>query len=190
MTYEEKQFRVSLQEDIDRYITTAVISDILNSKGFTFSATPTDLKCAVDLNCTIYDSHKNPMQEFDVEIKTRNKSNYDLSTYGYNIELKESKLARILEYCGSKTVLYVSLFTNTTTQEQTAYIFNLTAINWDRIEKFNWRIKAIQMLPGSDYQLEPTYKIPMEKALRAVPLKPYYDNLPPELIAKQNYLKS
>lgn len=154
----EKQKRIDKQEQKTRYITTQMISDIFYNHLLTLEQTKID--CHVDM-CFTADNHT-----YDVEVKTRNK---DINKYPY-LELKHSKLKNMLKHHTNQSLIYIVIV-----NDETAYIFNLSQLDWDSINTRNIRIKKVEYLDNSDYEIVPTFQIPISKAIITVPVKQYLD---------------
>ena len=154
----EKQKRIDKQEQKTRYITTQMISDIFYNHLLTLEQTKID--CHVDM-CFTADNHT-----YDVEVKTRNK---DINKYPY-LELKHSKLKNMLKHHQNQTLIYVVMV-----NDETAYFFNLSQLDWDSINTTQLRIKKVEYLDNSAYECVPVYQIPVSKAIMKVPVKSYLE---------------
>lgn len=102
-----------------------------------------DLSSPVDLYVEVFNPNQpepeQPVYDFYVEVKTRNKYWNQFEQYGFNVELKKDKLTNIQRFT-DKTVWYIVLMNVTDTGEQTAFVFNLNTIDWSKMELFTWNI--------------------------------------------------
>lgn len=158
---------VQVLEEKDRYITTMMLNDVFKScDSITLSGTCNQY-CPVDMTGEIRKG-KN-ICNLNIEIKSRNKTEYQLLKYP-DCELKVSKLKRMISYTDKNTkLLYVVLL-----NEQFGYIFDCDNIDWEKIEVKDWKIRKRQVDENSEYVIEPTYLIPVEYACKIIDIKPYY----------------
>lgn len=173
-----KQLRIFMQEEVDRYIASCLLSDFAKTNNLNVVTKGTDIKCPVDLECVLPEIQG----KFYVEIKERNKGQANLEKYGYQIELRESKLKRILDYTKGTPTYYISLFTNKDTGEKTGYCFYLGGIDFTKLNRVSWNIKKTEMDPGSEYVDEFIYQIPMKLAFYTRRLEDYYVSMPEKLM--------
>lgn len=158
---------VHVLEEKDRYITTLMLNDVFKScDSITLSGTP-EQYCPIDMTGEIRKG--NNTCHLNIEIKSRNKSEYQLLKYP-DFELRVSKLKRMFSYTDKNTkLLYVVLL-----NEQFGYIFECDKLDWENMEIKNWKIRKRQVDVNSEYVIEPTYLIPVECASKIIDIKPYY----------------
>ena len=152
-----KQKKINKHEQKTRYTATQLITDLFFSHLLTIQQTP--VKCHVDVRFTA-DSHT-----YDVEVKTRNK---DVGKYPY-LELKHSKLENMKLDHHNNNLIYVVI-----NNDSVAYFFNLSKLDWSKIETFMWRIKKVQYLEDSEYEEVPAYKLPTDEAILVVNVEEYF----------------
>jgi len=169
--------RIEAQEKKGREIGTKVLQTLFQDRLGTLSVRPTSIICGVDLACTYYpkDQTKVPYIPFEVEVKERNKSEYQLKQYP-DAELKVSKL-RSMEKAnrGTCKLFYLVLLNNTTTNEHKAIIFDCRKIPWSELNITNWGIKKTQMDDNSIKENAPTYQIPLKYASRIIDITDIYN---------------
>lgn len=148
------QCNIDAQEDEDRFVASALITDILKGKGFTnIKCNGTSIKCSVDLKCSCTIDY-NTNCNFNVEIKKNTKTQSQLETFPHTL-LKQGKLLRMKNESEGLPLYFVVLL-----NEQYGYIYNCRTINWNDVELVNLRQKRIQYNPNSDWINIPTYRIP------------------------------
>lgn len=152
-----KQKKIDAHELKMRYIATQALNDLFYEHLLTVQQTP--VRCHVDV-CFTADSHT-----YDVEVKTRNK---DIKSSPY-IELKHSKLQNMKKDHDNDTLIYMVIV-----NKKDAYFFNLSKIDWKKIKSFMWKIKKIQYLEDSEYEVVPAYKIPLELACYQLNIEEYF----------------
>lgn len=157
------QVMVSQNENKGRFVAEYVISDLLSE--FNYSITDTDIYCPVDLKGVV--SSTTETKEFNVEIKQRNK---DIEKYGAYAELRVDKYNRMMSVSQGDTALLYMVLLN----EETAYIFDIKKLDWDKVETFIWTIRKTQVDPSSGYADYPTYKIPYDQAIAKIDCKEYF----------------
>lgn len=145
------------QENKDRYVASECLKWIMR-KGTDLEINPTEITDYVDLNCSIINT-KGKKVPFNVEIKERFKDKEQLKKYP-NAELKEAKLKRMKSETPEGTSLLYMVLLN----REKCLVFNLSKLDFNKIEKKNWRIKRTQLNPNSDYVTVPTYFIPYSMA--------------------------
>lgn len=160
---------IEAQEKKDRYVASECLKWLMR-KGSELTILPTDTKDYVDLNCSVINTN-NVKVPFNVEIKERFKNDDQLKKYPH-AELKVDKLERMKSVTPDGTrLLYMVLLNN-----KTCYLFNLSNLDWSRVEKRNWRIKRTQFNPYSDYVTVPTYFIPYDMATVTMDCSNYFED--------------
>lgn len=176
MTNEElKNARIKAQELKYRYITINFIKDLFS--GFTItniSGTPID--CGVDVRFTAVTS--SGIETYDVEVKERNKTQYQLEHYP-NSELKKSKKESMYSAHTNQHLIYIQYV------NEIAYIYDMDKLNWNDVKLRMWKIKKTQYDDKSEYVDTPTYFIPYKQKLKAVDAHKYYDNYALYIQAKE-----
>lgn len=156
------------QEKRDRFVTTKCLEKLL-SKGSNLQINVTKLKDHVDLKCSVDNTNRKTFY-FNVEIKERNKNEYQLQQYPH-AELKLEKYNLMRQETPQSTALLYFVILN----QSTGYLFNLTKIDWNKVKHANWRVKRTQMKPNSQYETVPIYQIPFELACKKIDCKEYFD---------------
>lgn len=166
MTNEElKNARINAQEFKYRYIGINFLKDLFKGKIIAISGTPT-LE-GVDIRFSAMT--KGEIVTYDVEVKERNKTQYQLKRYP-NSELKKAKKESMYSAHTNQHLIYIQ-FVN-----EIAYIYDMDKLNWDDVEFRFWKIKKTQYDDNSEYVDTPTYFIPYTQRLMAVDAHKYYDN--------------
>lgn len=142
-----KQQKIDKHEQKTRYIATQVINDLFFNHLLTIEQAP--IKKHIDLSFTA-DCHT-----YDIEVKTRNK---DIKKSPF-VELKHSKLKNMKKDNHNDNLIYMVIV-----NDKDAYFFNLSKIDWKLIKSFQWRIKKIEYLDNSDYEVQDAYQIPISLA--------------------------
>ena len=150
--------KIMKQEKQDRYVASECLKKLLN-KGSNLSIIPTPLTDAVDLNCSVVNLNGKYVP-FNVEIKERNKTDWQLSKYP-QAELKVEKYERMRKAtpAGVK-LLYMVLLNN-----QKCLLFDLDKLDWNKVTETIWYIKKTQMKEDSPVVPTPTYLIPYDLAI-------------------------
>lgn len=160
--------RIEAQERQDRYVASECLKVMLR-KGKDLTIKPTPILESVDLNCSVINL-KDKLIQFNVEIKERNKNEWQLEHYPH-AELKVDKYNRMREATPEGTrLLYMVLLNN-----QTCLVFDLDNLDWSKVEKRDWVIKRTQMNPNSDYVSTPTYFIPYDLAVVSMDCSAYFN---------------
>lgn len=167
--YCSNNYKCQLQEEKGRTIGTMCLNEILERYKGKMEITGTALNCPVDLKGSISTTDKNI--NFNVEVKQRNKTEEQLINYPC-CELRCDKYQRMLEVTPKGTTLLYMVLLN----ETTCYLFNLSKINMNELETFNWRIKVTEVDSNSDYKNYLTYKIPIELASKTIDCSEYFNN--------------
>jgi hypothetical protein len=130
---------------------------------------PTNVKSHIDLVCVITDWYANPVKWYDIEIKERNKTRETVEKYPY-AELKVSKYNNMLKDKGPNSdLLYIVLL-----NQKLAFIFNLSTLDWSKVQRTTWTIKEIQYEEGSETRDTEVYLIPYTMADRMIGCEQYY----------------
>lgn len=153
---EIKQKKINKQEQKTRYVVTSLINDMFFDHKLTLEQMP--VGCHVDL-CFTADG-----RTYDVEVKTRNK---DIVKYPH-VELKHSKLNNMKKDHRNNTLIYVVMV-----NDEIAYFWNLSNLDWDEIETTILHIKKVEYLEDSDYEDVLVYQLPLNKAVQAVNVTNY-----------------
>ena len=149
--------KIEAQEIQDRYVASECLK-VIFQKGENLVIVPTDIRASVDLNCSVVNLKKDTIP-FNVEIKERNKNEWQMKNYPY-AELKVDKYRRMREATPEGTrLLYMVLLNN-----KTCYLFHMDKLDWTKVGQMDWTIKRTQMDPKSDYITVPTLLIPFEQA--------------------------
>lgn len=149
---------IEAQEEKDRYVASECLKWLMRN-GKNLTIVPTEITDYVDLNCSVINTENN-LVPFNVEIKERFKNDEQLAKYPF-AELKEAKLQRMMSVTPNNTrLLYIVLL-----NKKDCLVFNLSKLDWSKVEKRNWRIKRTQFNPNSDYVTVPTYFIPYSMAI-------------------------
>ena len=150
--------KIEQQENMDRYVAEECLKWLMR-RGKDLTIVPTDTTDYVDLNCSVINNN-NIKVPFNVEIKERFKNGEQLIKYPC-AELKEEKLERMKSVTPKGTTLLYMVLLN----KEKCLIFNLSKLDWSKVEKKNWRIKRTQFNPNSDYVTYPTFFIPYDMAI-------------------------
>ncbi len=150
--------KIEQQEEMDRYVAEECLKWLMR-KGKELIMIPTQITDYVDLNCSIINKEDKRVP-FNVEIKERYKNEEQLAKYPC-AELKEEKLERMKSITPEGTQLLYMVLLN----KKECLIFNLSKLDWSKVEKRNWRIKRTQFNPYSDYVTYPTFFIPYDMAV-------------------------
>lgn len=159
---------IDQQENVDRYVATCCLHELLDNKSTSLTIVPTYTTCSVDLNCTV--TQNGNEIPFNVEIKERNRTPEELKKYPL-AELKQDKLRRMKLETPQSTGLYYMVLLN----KEKCMLFNLKKLDWSEIPLKNWWIKRTQANPNSDYVCTPTYMIPYDKAIATINCSKYYN---------------
>lgn len=157
---------IEMQEFRDRMIAVWILKDCCT--GTNLKMWRTNLKDPVDLRgeCMFMGS----TFKFNVEIKERMK-NEELQKLYPHATLRVDKYNRMREKTEYDTNLLYMLLQN----EKTCYLFNLSALNWNKVDTFNWKIKKTQMDNNSGYKEYLTYAIPYDQAFLTLDCSNYYE---------------
>ena len=166
--YYSNKYKCQLQEEKGRTIGTMCLNDIFEPYKDNMVLTGTALTCPVDINGSISVSDKSV--NFNVEVKQRNKTEEQLIKWPY-CELRVDKYQRMLQETPKGTTLLYMVLLN----ESTCYLFNLSKINMNELETFNWRIKVTEVDSNSPYRNYLTYKIPTELAFKTIDCSEYFN---------------
>lgn len=166
--YYANQLMCQQNEVIGRTIGTMCLNDIFEPYKDNMVLTETSLTCPVDLKGTISVTEKNV--NFCVEVKQRNKTEEQLKKYPC-CELRVDKYQRMLQETPIGTTLLYMVLLN----ETTCYLFNLSKINMNELETFNWRIRETEVDSNSPYKYYLTYKIPTELAFKKIDCSEYFN---------------
>ena len=174
-----RQRNIDAQEEKDRYVAIRCMEDTVDLQPRQALRTlPTDIKSHIDLICVIQDWYANPVKWYDIEIKERNKTKENVVKYPY-AELKVSKYNNMLKDKGPNSdLLYIVLL-----NQKLALIFNLTSLDWTKVQRTTWNIKEIQYEEESDTRDTEVYLIPYTMAERMINCDTYYSEY-------DNYIKS
>ncbi len=158
MISQKTKARIEAQELQDRYVATKCLKKILTKgRNLKIKATPTP--CSVDLKCSVV-NEKDRTVKFNVEVKERNKSEWQIKNYP-EAELKVEKYERMREATPEGTkLLYMVLLNN-----QKCLIFDMDKLDWSKVEQKDWVIKKTQMDDDSPVVSTPTYFIPYNQAV-------------------------
>lgn len=166
-----RQSMIDAQEAKDRYVALRCMEDTvdLQEKQSLRSIQP-GVKSHIDLICVIQDWYANPVKWYDIEIKERNKTRENVVKYPY-AELKVSKYNNMLKDKGPNSdLLYIVLL-----NQKLALIFNLTSLDWTKVQRTTWNIKEIQYEEESDTRDTEVYLIPYTMAERMINCDTYYE---------------
>lgn len=160
--------RIEEQERQDRYVAARCLRKLLY-KGKDLKINPTEITDYVDLNCSVINL-KDKLIQFNVEIKERNKNEWQLKNYPH-AELKVSKYNRMRQATPEGTrLLYMVLLNN-----KTMLLFDMDNLDWSKVEKRDWMIKITQMDDNSPYVATPTYFIPYDLAIARLDCSDYVE---------------
>ncbi len=142
--------RVNEQENKDYVYTVNLLTDLFNNYETTFTQMPEFHPTDVRLKVVGHQPHK-----YNIEVKTRNQ---DMDKY-HTIPLKEAKLNGMINDTKEDEKLLYIVFVN----DYQYFIFDIDNIDFNKVEKRNWRIKKQEYNIGKDeYITVPTYFIPIE----------------------------
>lgn len=148
------RLRIEKQEKKDAYIVTRMLEDNLkkNKHISQFLFTQTAMGTHYDLTSLILIDGKPCHCAY--EIKERNKDDWAVINQPYS-ELKDQKVKAILKETNSYSgVFYISIVNG-----NTAYMWNLRQIDWDKQDSFIWHIKKTQFSRSSEMEDALTYKL-------------------------------
>lgn len=157
---------ITAQEKKDRFIASKCLTELL-SKGKDLQIKPTEITDSVDLNCSVVNKN-NKKIPFNVEIKERYKSDYQLKLYP-NAELKADKLKRMKSVTPKGTKLFYMVLLN----NKECLLFDLDKLDWSKVTTKYWHIKRTQVNPNSDYIDVLTHFIPYDLALKRIDITEY-----------------
>lgn len=140
----------------------SISGDITSS--ISISSTPCDYNYDIDLSVT-YNGVKT---DYAIELKERNKNEENMKKYPY-AELKPSKLKLMRKEAKGKKLIYI-VFLN----KETAYIFDINAIDFTKIELYEMRNKKVQFNSDSKYENELIYEIPYSMAIKTIDIRYLY----------------
>lgn len=145
--------RIRKQELQDYEDTKTILTDIFSDYTTTFTQMPEFSHSDMRMEVVGHQPHL-----YNVEIKTRNQ---DMTKY-QTLPLKEAKLQRLVaDTKEDEKLIYVVLVNGTE-----YFIFDLDNIDFNTVEKRNWRIKKQEYnIGGSKYINVPTYFIPIHLAV-------------------------
>jgi hypothetical protein len=104
------------------------------------------------------------------EIKERNKDDWAVINQPYS-ELKDQKVKAILKETNSYSgVFYISIVNG-----NTAYMWNLRQIDWDKQDSFIWHIKKTQFSRSSEMEDALTYKLYWKDAVLKADISKYIE---------------
>lgn len=157
---------IEMQEFKDRSIAAWILKDCCT--GENLRMWKRSVKDPVDLSgeCMFMGS---PFK-FNLEIKERNKSE-ELQKLYPHATLRVDKYNRMREKTEYDTHLLYMLLQN----EKTCYLFNLTTLNWKKVDTFDWIIKKTQMDKHSGKMSYPTFAIPYDQAFLTLDCSKYYE---------------
>jgi hypothetical protein len=165
-----RQRNIDAQEEKDRYVAIRCMEETVDLQPKQALRTvPTNVKSHIDLVCVITDWYANPVKWYDIEIKERNKTRETVEKYPY-AELKVSKYNNMLKDKGPNSdLLYIVLL-----NQKLAFIFNLSTLDWSKVQRTTWTIKEIQYEEGSETRDTEVYLIPYTMADRMIGCEQYY----------------
>ena len=151
------QQRIAKQEEKDRFLVQQLLGDRFVG---------TDVTCGVDGFATLDNGKK-----LAIEIKERNVTDEQFNQYPVAL-LKVNKLASIRKDNQGCTTLLFTFFQ----QQKKLYIFNLSALNFERdISKVSFKNKITQFSDNSGYRQEILYSIPLSKAIHSIDVTKQYN---------------
>ena len=151
------QQRIAKQEEKDRFLVQQLLGDRFVG---------TDVTCGVDGFATLDNGKK-----LAIEIKERNVTDEYFNQYPVAL-LKVNKLASIRKDNQGCTTLLFTFFQ----QQKKLYIFNLSALNFERdISKVSFKNKITQFSDNSGYRQEILYSIPLSKAIHSIDVTKQYN---------------
>lgn len=151
------QQRIAKQEEKDRFLVQQLLGDRFVG---------TDVTCGVDGFATLDNGKK-----LAIEIKERNVTDKQFMDYPVAL-LKVNKLASIKKDNQGCTTLLFTFFQ----QQKKLYIFNLSALNFEReISKVSFKNKITQFSDNSGYRQEILYSIPLSKAIHSIDVTKQYN---------------
>ena len=139
------------------------ISGDINSS---ISIESTPMTCNCDLNMSI--TFKGKTTDYAIEIKERNKSKEILERYPF-AELKPQKLKLMRNEAKNRKLIYI-VFLN----KEKAFIFDINAIDFSKIELREILNKKVQFNNDSKLDNEWIYEIPYSMAVKTVDIRYLY----------------
>lgn len=164
MKREELIDKIDIQEEKYRIITSKLLQDLFKDKLVAISGTPYGE--GVDIRFTA--TTDNDEVTYDVEVKERNKSTENLIKYP-TAELKKSKYENMLTAHTNTKLIYIQYI------NETAIIFDMDKLNWNKVRLYNWRIKHTEYDDDSEYEVVPTYFIPYYQRLMIIDAHQYFE---------------
>lgn len=162
------RLRIEKQEKKDAYIVTRMLEDNLkqNKHISHFQFTQTAMGTHYDLTSLILIDGKPCYCAY--EIKERNKNEWQTKNQPYS-ELKDQKVKAILKETNSYSgVFYISIVNG-----NTAYMWNLRQIDWDKQDSFIWTIKKTQFSRSNETEDALTYKLYWKDAVLKADVSKY-----------------
>ena len=156
---------IEMQEYKDRFVAARIMKECCT--GENLKMWPRAMNDPIDLSgeCMFMGSKF----QFNLEIKGRNKSE-ELQRLYPHATLRVDKYNRMRE----RTEYGVNLLYMLLQNEKDCYLFNLDALNWRKVDTFNWYIKKTQMDANSGKAEYPTYAIPYDQAFLTMDCTKYY----------------
>ena len=161
-----KNEKIEAQEKQDRYVAAKCLKELLK-KGKNLQIKPTAITDYVDLNCSVVNLKDNKIN-FNVEIKERNKTEWQLKNYP-QAELKVAKYNRMREATPQGTRLFYMVLLN----NEKCLLFDMDNLDWTKVDTIVWNIKATQMEENSPIVPTPTYLIPYDMAIATTDCSEY-----------------
>lgn len=155
--------KIKKQEKKDRFIVTVLLTKLFANYADNYTITAHPFSAATDIN--LHFTKNGEEKSYEFEIKERNK---DINKYNF-AELRVKKLQHIKE--NYKDNIYYIVLLN----QKTAYIYNLSKIDFNEIETFKWTIKDTQLDNNSTVSEHLTYKIPTSFAVRQINVTDIYN---------------
>ena len=84
-------------------------------------------------------------------------------------ELKKSKYENMLTAHTNTKLIYIQYI------NETAIIFDMDKLNWNKVRLYNWRIKHTEYDDDSEYEVVPTYFIPYYQRLMIIDAHQYFE---------------
>ena len=164
------RLRIEKQEKKDAYIVTRMLEDNLNKNKHIshFHFTQTAMGTHYDLTSLILIDGKPCHCAY--EIKERNKDDWAVINQPYS-ELKDQKVKAILK----ETNCYSGVFYISIVNGNTAYMWNLRQIDWDKQDSFIWHIKKTQFSRSSEMEDALTYKLYWKDAVLKADVSKYIE---------------
>lgn len=157
---------IKLQEEKDYYVASRFFQDL--SIGKKLYLNQANFYCSVDMHGLVVGDDGNQFP-FNVEIKQRNKSDEEIELYPV-AELKKDKYERMEKATAAGTRLYYLTLLNS----KTGYLFDMTNLDWDKVNLVNWEMKRVEYSDRDEKIVVPTYMIPYSLAKYELPLEQYY----------------